>query len=196
MGGEHHEGRSHNPEEAFAEAIMRGAAQGGAQRQGLAAAAAALWRLRFGSEHPGESADTMEEVAARLKSVQPALAQLVAGKQPTGDQKAMRNVALHALLGQGAEALPSSARAAKQVQRGGRRKLQEHRAAPTAAYLNDKQQTWRNEQAEVDCKIRDLFDFKREAVDSLLGLEVAYFRPSGFTTRSTGRTRHKAKANT
>ena len=53
-GDEAKKGTEQCAQQGFAEAIMAGTARGGATRQGLAATAATLWRLRF---HPSQPAD-------------------------------------------------------------------------------------------------------------------------------------------
>ena len=94
---------------------------GGGSRQAVAAAVAAGTRSSMLSVSEDADADRKEEVAARLRLVQPALSALVAGREPTGNQKAFRNVAMHADFGAGAGGLPKSAIEAKRQQRGGRK---------------------------------------------------------------------------
>ena len=95
--------------------LLRAAVDAGASRQVAAAVASALWR------HLMEPLHTDSEVAARLDMVQPMLRKLVNGERPCGDDRAMRNTALHADFGCGASALPKNAKEAKRRQRGRRR---------------------------------------------------------------------------
>ena len=101
-------------------AVFEGLASGGASRHVVAAAVAAMVRTLMQADG-GIDEDNVREVKGRLRLVEPALRQLVAGRAPSGAQRALRNVALHGDLGQGADSLPTSAMEAKRRQRGGKR---------------------------------------------------------------------------
>ena len=102
-------------------------ALGGASRQVVAAAAAAgvravaEWPRFDDSPHTAPLDPAVEEeLEARLCLAAPCLAARIAGEVASGAQRAARNVAMHARLGEGAAVLPRTGTEAKRLQRGGR----------------------------------------------------------------------------
>ena len=93
-------------------AAIQGAAEGGANRQGLAAATAAALRtsaqLMVSPRSAASDAEHAPEVEARMEAIQTALALQVAGRPVPGNQRLARNVAAHVGLGEGAAVLRSS----------------------------------------------------------------------------------------
>ena len=66
------------------------------------------------------SSDEDKEVAARIGLIQPVLADKVRGQPSSGTSRAKRNLAEHALLGQGAEVLEAACKKPQAAQRSGR----------------------------------------------------------------------------
>lgn len=110
-------------------------AQGRALR-GLQWQAFEVSRTRHGRALPVQASHEFEadaEVEARLSLVRPSLTALVQGVRASGDQRALRNCALHADLGCGAEGLPCCGAAAKRRQRGGRSRGQVADPSPSGS---------------------------------------------------------------
>ena len=117
--------------DAMATALLSGVVRAGGSRQVVAATAVALWRAcRADADGaPVEKKKEIDaEVEARVQRIRPVLRTkveaAVQGKQPyvAGGTKTQRNVAEHAMFGEGAEALPKTEQEAKRRQRGRRKK--------------------------------------------------------------------------
>ncbi|CAK0890305.1 unnamed protein product [Prorocentrum cordatum] len=111
--------------DATAAALLSVIVRAGASRQVVAATAVALWRAARADEPStiAEEKDVDEEVQARVERITPVLrAKVVAAHAESkpnidGEMKAQRNMAEHALFGEGADALPKNGKEAKRRQR-------------------------------------------------------------------------------
>ncbi|CAK0789510.1 unnamed protein product [Prorocentrum cordatum] len=97
----------------------------------------------------------MEEVEAKIGMIKPVLAAKVRAAHDegslriTGETRAIRNVAEHALLGEGVEALPKDGKEAKRRQRGRRRAGAAPRASACSSQGSDE------DSRELETKLED-----------------------------------------
>mmetsp|Transcript_28758 Transcript_28758/g.75279 ORF Transcript_28758/g.75279 Transcript_28758/m.75279 type:complete len:272 (+) Transcript_28758:55-870(+) len=155
--------------DAMAEALLGAVVRAGGSRQVVAATAVALWRAgRAASAQEADEKEVLEEVDARIGMIKPVIAAKVRAAHDveplrlTGEDKAIRNVAEHALFGEGAEALPKDGKEAKRRQRGRHRAGAALRAAATSSQVSDEECRERVTKIEDGCIQKEKLEEKKD----------------------------------